>query len=90
MDIIKASSEVIQKHLIMKRSEDIQDVVRKSVFEFLLMLDANEVSIAFTKENPELFELIFNSLRDEDSSISKIGLSMIYHLMQKMLTEKET
>ena len=64
--------------------------MRKSVFEFILQLDANEVQIAFSKENNELFELIFSSLRDEDAQISKIGLQIIYHLMSKMSGEKET
>jgi hypothetical protein len=29
-------------------------------------MDANEVSVAFSKDNIEMLDLVFNSLRDED------------------------
>ena len=53
------------------------EIVRKSVYEFLLQLDANEVSIAFSKENIELIDLVFNSLRDEDPQIQRVGLQIV-------------
>jgi hypothetical protein len=48
--------------------------VRKSVYEFILQLDANEVGVAFNKENLEVVDFVFNSLRDEDQSVARIGL----------------
>ena len=67
-----------------------QDIVRKSVFEFLLQLDSNEVVTAYTKENPELLDLVFNSLRDEDAHIARIGLQIVYHLLNKCIGDAET
>lgn len=75
---------------MLKRSQDVQEIVRKSVFEFLLQLDANEVSVAFSKDNPELFDLVFTSLRDQDPAISRIGLQIISHLLQKTLSDSAT
>jgi len=48
--------------------------VRKSVYEFILQFDANDVKVAFSKENPEVLEMVFNSLRDENTLIGKICL----------------
>ena len=41
--------------------------MRKSVYEFILQLDANEVTVAFSKDNLDLLDMVFNSLRDDDS-----------------------
>ena len=57
---------LLQKRVVLKRSMDVQEVVRKSVYEFLLQLDSNEVCAAFNKDNLEVLDLVFNSLRDED------------------------
>jgi hypothetical protein len=48
-------------------------------------MDANEVSVAFSKDNIEMLDLVFNSLRDEDSSISRIGLQIVYHILNKSI-----
>jgi hypothetical protein len=64
--------------------------VRKSVYEFLLQLDANEVSIAFNRENLEVVDLVFNSLRDEDQGVARIGLQIVYHLLNKTIGDTET
>ena len=69
---------------------DIQDIVRKSVYEFILQLDANEVSVAFNRENLEMLDLVFNSLRDEDQSIARIGLQIVYHLLNKTIGDTAT
>jgi hypothetical protein len=69
----------------MKRSLDVHDIVRKSVYEFLLQLDASEVSVAFSKENIDMLDLVFNSLRDEDASIGRIGLQIVYHILNKSI-----
>lgn len=74
----------------MKRSQDIHEIVRKSVYEFILLMDANEVSVAFSKDNMEMLDLVFNSLRDEDSSISRIGLQIVYHILNKSIGDKDT
>lgn len=73
------------KRIIMKRSLDVHDIVRKSVYEFLLQLDASEVSVAFSKENIDMLDLVFNSLRDEDASIGRIGLQIVYHILNKSI-----
>ena len=39
MSIIKGSFEIIQTHVILKRSKDCADIVRKSVYEFLLQME---------------------------------------------------
>ena len=64
--------------------------MRKSVYEFLLQLDANEVSIAFNRENLEVVDLVFNSLRDEDQGVARIGLQIVYHLLNKTIGDTET
>ena len=69
---------------------DVQDIVRKSVYEFILQLDANEVSVAFNRENLEMLDLVFNSLRDEDQSIARIGLQIVYHLLNKTIGDTAT
>jgi len=74
----------------MKRSLDVQEIVRKSVFEFILQLDANEVVVAFSKDNVELLDLVFNSLRDEDQAITRIGLQIVHHLISKTIGDAET
>ena len=65
-EIVKAASHALQNRILIKRSTDSYDLIRKSVFEFLLQLDANEVSIAFSKDNVEVLDMVFNSLRDDD------------------------
>jgi hypothetical protein len=74
----------------MKRSLDVHEIVRKSVYEFILLMDANEVSVAFSKDNIEMLDLVFNSLRDEDASIARIGLQIVYHILNKAIGDKET
>jgi len=81
---------VLQKKILLKRSLDVQDIVRKSVYEFFLQLDANEVSVAFNRENLEVVDLVFNSLRDEDQGIARIGLQIVYHLLNKTIGDTET
>ena len=78
------------KRIIMKRSLDVHEVVRKSVYEFLLQLDSSEVSVAFSKDNIEMLDLVFNSLRDEDVSIGRIGLQIVYHILNKSIGDQET
>lgn len=51
IDIMENCTDTIFKHLLAKRATDVQELVRKSVFEFLLQLESNEVGQAFTKEN---------------------------------------
>lgn len=53
-------------------------------------MDANEVSVAFSKDNIEMLDLVFNSLRDEDSSISRIGLQIVYHILNKSIGDQDT
>ena len=65
-EIVKAAAHALQNRILIKRSTDSYDLIRKSVFEFLLQLDANEVSIAFSKDNVEVLDMVFNSLRDDD------------------------
>ena len=60
------------------------------MYEFLLQLDANEVSEAFSKDNIELIDLVFNSLRDEDQQIQRVGLQIVQHIMQKSIGDAET
>jgi hypothetical protein len=55
-----------------------------------LQLDANEVSVAFNRENLEMLDLVFNSLRDEDQSIARIGLQIVYHLLNKTIGDTAT
>ena len=74
----------------MRRSLDVHEIVRKSVYEFILLMDANEVSVAFSKDNIEMLDLVFNSLRDEDASIARIGLQIVYHILNKAIGDKET
>lgn len=74
LEIVKTAQLVLQKRILLKRSLDTQDFIRKSVYEFILQLDSNEVSVAFNKDNLEVLDLVFNSLRDEDVSIARIGL----------------
>ena len=76
--------------MLIRRSQDVQEIVRKSVYEFLLLLDATEVSVAFQKDNVELLDLVFNSLRDQDPSIARIGLQIVYHLLNKTVSDTET
>jgi hypothetical protein len=90
LEIVHAASLVLQKRVLLRRSQDVQDVVRKSVYEFLLQLDSQEVSVAFTKDQPELLDLVFNSLRDHDASISRIGLQIVYHLLTKSVGDSDT
>ena len=87
---MKAAQQTLQKRILLKRSLDVQDIVRKSVYEFILQLDANEVSVAFNRENLEMLDLVFNSLRDEDQSIARIGLQIVYHLLNKTIGDTAT
>lgn len=48
------------------------------------------MSVAFNKENIEVVELVFNSLRDEDQSVARIGLQIVYHLLNKTIGDTET
>lgn len=90
-DIVQTATQVIFKKVVLKRAQDVQDVVRKSVFEFLLQLDANQVSVAFSNDYPEMMDMIFESLRDEDAAIGRMSLQIIYHLMNKTMgTATET
>jgi hypothetical protein len=43
VEILKACNEILFTHLVMKRSQDVQDMVRKSVFEFMLQLEQAEI-----------------------------------------------
>jgi hypothetical protein len=85
-----AAQQTLQKRILLKRSLDVQDIVRKSVYEFILQLDANEVSVAFNRDNLEMVDLVFNSLRDEDQSIARIGLQIVYHLLNKTIGDTAT
>ena len=85
-----AAQRTLQKRILLKRSLDVQDIVRKSVYEFILQLDANEVSVAFSRDNLEMVDLVFNSLRDEDQSIARIGLQIVYHLLNKTIGDTST
>lgn len=87
---MQAAHKTLQKSILLKRSLDVQDIVRKSVYEFILQLDAIEVSVAFNRENLEMVDLVFNSLRDEDQSIAKIGLQIVYHLLNKTIGDTAT
>ena len=87
---MKAAQQTLQKRILLKRSLDVQDIVRKSVYEFILQLDANEVSVAFNRENLEMLDLVFNSLRDEDQIIARIGLQIVYHLLNKTIGDTAT
>jgi|LauGreDrversion4_2_1035121.scaffolds.fasta_scaffold42600_5 hypothetical protein len=53
------------------------------VYEFLLTLDSNEISVAFSKDNLALHDIVFNSLKDQDAVIARIGLQIVQHLMIK-------
>jgi hypothetical protein len=46
--------------------------------------------VAFNKENLEVVDFVFNSLRDEDQSIARIGLQIVYHLLNKTIGDTET
>ena len=46
--------------------------------------------MAFNKENLEVVDFVFNSLRDEDQSIARIGLQIVYHLLNKTIGDTET
>ena len=46
--------------------------------------------MAFNKENLEVVDFVFNSLRDEDQSIARIGLQVVYHLLNKTIGDTET
>jgi hypothetical protein len=85
-----AAQQTLQKRILLKRSLDVQDIVRKSVYEFILQLDANEVSVAFNRDNLDMVDLVFNSLRDEDQSIARIGLQIVYHLLNKTIGDTAT
>jgi hypothetical protein len=85
-----AAQQTLQKRILLKRSLDVQDIVRKSVYEFILQLDANEVSVAYNRDNLEMVDLVFNSLRDEDQSIARIGLQIVYHLLNKTIGDTST
>ena len=80
---------MLQTRVILRRSQDVQELVRKSVYEFLLQLDANEVQVAFCKENIDLVDLVFSSLRDQDQQISRIGLQIVYHLLNKSVGDPD-
>ncbi len=90
LQVVSTSTQVLMKRIIMKRSLDVQEIVRKSVYEFILMMDANEVSVAFSKDNIEMLDLVFNSLRDEDTSIARIGLQIVYHILNKSIGDQDT
>jgi len=60
------------------------------VYDFILQLDANEVSVAFNRENLEVLDLVFNSLRDEDQGVARTGLQIVYHIMNKTVGDTET
>lgn len=34
--------------------------------------------------------MVFNSLRDEDQSVARIGLQIVYHLLNKTIGDTET
>ena len=89
MEIVRAAALVLQTRVIVRRSQDVQEIVRKSVYEFLLQLDANEVQVAFCKENIDLVDLVFSSLRDQDQQISRIGLQIVYHLLNKSVGDPD-
>ena len=89
MEIVRAAALVLQTRVILRRSQDVQELVRKSVYEFLLQLDANEVQVAFCKENIDLVDLVFSSLRDQDQQISRIGLQIVYHLLNKSVGDPD-
>jgi hypothetical protein len=46
--------------------------------------------VAFNKENLEVVDFVFNSLRDEDQNIARIGLQIVYHLLNKTIGDTET
>ncbi len=48
------------------------------------------MSVAFNKENMEVVDMVFNSLRDDDQSVARIGLQIVYHLLNKTIGDTET
>jgi histone acetyltransferase (RNA polymerase elongator complex component) len=67
----------------------VQELVRKSVYEFLLQLDVQEVASAFSKENQELWDMVFSALRDADVNVARMGLQIVYHLLNKTVGDSE-
>lgn len=43
INVIRGSFEAIQTHVMLKRSKDCSEIVRKSVFEFILQMEASEL-----------------------------------------------
>jgi hypothetical protein len=46
-------------------------------------LEDKDLTLAFTKKNDKLFDVVFSSLRDPEPSIKKTGLSVISKLLTK-------
>ena len=100
MAIIKGSFEIIQTHIVLKRSKDCADIVRKSVYEFFLQMEHAELMMAFSREgcHSELYNMVFQVLREDDLNIKKIALQIIINLYnhgndpetQKLLNEHVT
>lgn len=67
--------------MLIKRASDVQDILRKLVFEFFLSLDAAETQVALA--TPAVLDTAFTALRDQDSSIARVGLQIVSHLMAK-------
>lgn len=61
-DLVKASVLLLQTRVLLKRASDVQDILRKLVFEFFISLDASEVQVALA--TPAVLDTAFAALRD--------------------------
>ncbi|CDW82490.1 UNKNOWN [Stylonychia lemnae] len=94
MNEIQGNIDTIQQHLILKRSQDAQVIVRKSVYEFFLQLDERELQAAFAmqdqKDQSLYMDAIFDGLKDEDTQIKKVSLQIIYQFLNKFNLDQST
>lgn len=67
----------------MKRFADSLDIIRRSIFDFLISLDISEIQTAYSVLRNDLLDIIFAALRDEESVIKKNGLQIISQILTK-------
>lgn len=81
--LLKDYIKNIFNNVILKRFGDSLDIIRRSIFDFLISLDISEIQTAYSVLRNDLLDIIFAALRDEESVIKKNGLQIISQILTK-------